>query len=152
MWESSHDLSLSGFIIATSQSWFLKSFIAHVSVWNFLRLKEACRVLKGKGKCSRRFIKGKDLRRWMLRQLQGNWQFRELGPVRESWRSFSEVRSSQEIPEWPWLLVVRTWAWQQSCDQEKSSCVNTFANGCDPDLLGGRNVYWKHSLNWVFME
>lgn len=73
------------------------------------------------------FIKGNDLRRWMLRQLQGNWQFREWGPVRVPKKLFW-TSSSRKIPGWPRFLGVKTWAWQRSCDQEKSRSVNTLAS------------------------
>lgn len=52
LWEPSGDLSPSGFKFATSQSWFLKSFISYGLVWNFWDGKKLEVFLKEGGHAS----------------------------------------------------------------------------------------------------
>lgn len=87
----------------------------------FLRWKEAWRVLKGRGMhASKACIKGRDLRGWTLRHLQGNWQWRDLGLVSDCW-TISELRSPQKMPGWPespHFLDIKIWPWQWCCEPE----------------------------------
>ena len=44
-------------------------------------------------------------------------------------------------PEIPHFLDIKIWPCSDAVNQSKSGFMNTFANGCVPDLLSGRNVY-----------